>query len=161
MSQAPLADDAARMVGTGMNFDTDTYRTLFNGFLKDPTQLAISNEKALLEMSNEELTAWINKLEDFVRIAKVAKQAAHVTLEDRRLQMTEEQRAEQRRLDLKYKPATVASAPKKERKSSGKAKLTAEQKMINATIDLLGCDKLKAIAWLKAKSKIPVDYPED
>jgi DNA repair exonuclease SbcCD nuclease subunit len=148
------------MVGTGMNFDTDTYKELFNGFLKDPTQLAISGEKPIVEMSNEELTAWINKLEDFVRIAKVAKQAAHVTLEDRRLQMTEEQRAEQRRLDLKYKPATVKTAPKKERKTSSK-KLSPEQKMISATIDILECDKAKAISWLKAKGKLPADYPEE
>lgn len=150
------------MSGQMQDFDTETYRTLFNGYLKDPTQLAISNEKPIVEMSDEELTAWVFKLEDFIRTAKVAKQAARVTLEDRRLQMTEEQRKKQRMLDLKYKPATVKKeSPKKARGGSSTPKLSIEEKTINAAIDLMGMTREKAIAWCKAKSRIPADYPEE
>jgi hypothetical protein len=151
------ADKAeARKVGIGEVFDTEKYRQLFNGFLKDPTVLNISSEKSVGEMNNEELTAWIYKLDDFVRDAKVAKQAARVTIEDRKLQMTEEQKKKQYELDKKYKPATPkrvsAKAPKAAKGT--KAKLTEEEKRIKACMDLMGFDEAKAIEWLKSKGRL-------
>jgi hypothetical protein len=145
-----------RKAGIGEPFDTEKYRTLFNGFLKDPTVLNISSEKSVAEMSNEELTAWIYHLDEFVRDAKVAKQAARVTLEDRRLQMTEEQKKIQYELDKKYKPATPARASAKapKAKKGTKEKLTEEQKRIKACMDLMGFDEAKAIEWLKSKGRL-------
>jgi hypothetical protein len=145
-----------RMVGASGEFDTETYKQLFNGFLVDPTILNISSEKAISQMDNEELTAWIYKLEDFVRTAKVAKQAARVTIEDRKLQMTEEQKKKQRELDNKYKPATPSKAKASKTKAAKgtKAKLTEEEKRIRACMDLLTLSETDAIAWLKSKGRL-------
>ncbi|MHA2303406.1 MAG: hypothetical protein ACXACD_20900 [Candidatus Thorarchaeota archaeon] len=157
LKQGPEPDKAeARKVGIGEPFDTEKYRQLFNGFLKDPTVLNISSEKSVAEMDNEELTAWIYHLDEFVRDAKVAKQAARVTLEDRRLQMTEEQKKIQYELDKKYKPATPArvSAKAPKAKKGTKEKLTEEQKRIKAAMDLMGLSEEKAIEWLKAKGRL-------
>ena len=146
----------ARKVGIKEPFDTEKYRILFNGFLKDPTILNISSEKSVNEMDNEELTSWIYKLDDFVRDAKVAKQAARVTIEDRKLQMTEQQKKKQLELDRKYKPPTPARASAKppKAKKGTKEHLTEEQKRIRAAMDLLGFEESKAIEWLKEKGRL-------
>ena len=145
-----------RKHGVDGNFDTETYRQLFNGFLKDPTILNIASEKSISEMDNEELTAWIFRLEDFVREAKVAKQAARITIEDRKLVMTEAQKKAQYELDKKYKPAAPvkATSTKTTAKKGTKAKLTEEQKRIKAAMDLLSMSEEKAIEWLKAKGRL-------
>ena len=145
-----------RKLGIGETFDTKLYEELFIGFSKDPTVLNISSEKSVSQMDNEELTAWIYKLDDFVRVAKVAKQAARVTIEDRKLQMTEEQKKKQAALDRQYKPATPkrASAKAPAAKKGTKAKLTEEEKRIKAVMDLLNLDELKAIEWLKSKGRL-------
>jgi hypothetical protein len=157
----PFCESAAKAEGarkhdSSGNFDTETYRMLFNGFLKSPTELNISSEKSIGEMDNEELTSWIYKLEDFVREAKVAKQAARVTIEDRKLQMTEEQRKKQREIDNKYKPAAPvrATSSKTKAKKGTKAKLTEEEKRIKACMDLMGKSEADAIAWLKEKGRL-------
>lgn len=155
VEQTPETDPSnVRKYGVGGQFDTETYRILFNGFLKDPTELNISCEKSVAQMNDEELTSWIYKLEEFVKVAKVAKQAARVTIEDRKLQMTEKQKATQLELDRKYKPATPKKAAPTKAKGASKAKLTEEQKKIKAAMDLLSLDEAGAILWLKAKGRL-------
>ena len=148
--------EARKAAITSKPFDTEQYNQLFCGFSKDPTVLNISSEKSVSEMTNEELTAWIYKLDDFCRDAKVAKQAARITIEDRKLQMTEEQKKKQRELDKKYQPATPkrASAKAPAAKKGTKAKLTEEEKRIKACMDLMGYDEAKAIEWLKSKGRL-------
>ena len=161
MADEKAKDDAGGIVehrkyGVDGEFDTETYRVLFNGFLKDPTVLNISSDKPIGEMDDEQLTAWIYKLEEFTRTAKVAKQAARVTIEDRKLQMTDSQKKIQYELDKKYKPVTRVKAvsTKGKAKKGTAAKLTEEQKRIKAAMDLLSLDEEKAIEWLKAKGRI-------
>jgi hypothetical protein len=143
-----------RKYGAGGQFDTETYRILFNGFLRDPTELNISCEHSVSEMDNEELTAWIARLEEFVKVAKVAKQAARVTIEDRKLQMTEEQKKKQLELDRKYKPAVAIKAVKTKSGKTPKAKISHEEKLIKTAMDMMSFDETAAIAWLKEKGRL-------
>ena len=153
---APEEPDRAniRKYGVDGEFDTETYRQLFNGFLIDPTILNISTKKPISQMDNEELTAWIYKLDEFTRTAKVAKQAARVTIEDRKLQMTEDQKKKQYELDKKYKPQAPARASKTTKSKTPKSKMTEEEKRIKACMDLMGKNETDAIAWLKEKGRL-------
>ncbi len=144
-----------RKQAVSISFDNDLYRELFNGYVKDPQKLAISADKPVGEMSGEEITDWFYKLEEFVRYARVAKQVTRITIEDRLLQATDDQKKKQRELDRLYKPVeqVKVKAPGKSAKSSSK-KLTDEEKKIKAAMDLLGMNEEKAIEWLKSKGRL-------
>lgn len=145
-----LDDKDVKFITDKANFDEQTYKDLFNGFQLKRTELSISNEKALLEMSDTELLDWVHKMEDFVRLAKVASVSARVRLEDRKLQLSEQQREALAKLDRQYKPKTVKEKPAKEKKEKEPSwkPVTPYEKKVAAAMKILGMTKEAAMAWV-------------
>jgi len=153
----PLNDSEIKFLGDTQNFDEKTFKELFNDFQIKSIELSIDSPKALLEMSDEELLDWVHKLDDFVRVVKVAATSSRVKLEDRKLQLSQEQRAALDKLDRAYKPKTVKIVKeKKEAKERAKEydwATTPELKRVAAVMKLLGLTREDAEAWIKEQKK--------
>lgn len=142
---------------TKQGYEDSTFKELFNAFQLKPIDLTIKSEKALMEMSDEELLAWVHKMDDFIRVTKVASTSARVRLEDRKLQLTNEQREALAKLDRAYKPrvAKVERVKKEKVEVEGAWRpVTAEEKKVAAAMKILGMSKEDAEAWVAAQSGV-------
>ena len=151
----PLNDNNVKFISDRQNFDENTYKTLFNDFQLKGVKLEIDSTKALVEMSDEELLAWVHLMDDFVRVAKVASTSSRVRLEDRKLQLTLEQRAAIEKLDRQYKPKTVRIA-KEKKEAKPKADEwanTPELKRVAATMRILQMTREEAEQWIADQKK--------
>jgi hypothetical protein len=153
----PLNDDNVKFITDRQNFDESTYKTLFNDFQLKGVDLKITSPKALVEMTDEELLAWVHLMDDFVRIAKVASTSSRVRLEDRKLQLTLEQRQAIEKLDRQYKPKTVKAEKEKKEKVVKEAKDawadTPELKRVAATMKILDMTREEAETWIADQKK--------
>ncbi len=150
----PLSAEDVKFISDRQNFDEQTYMELFNGFVLKPTDLSLKSEKALVEMTDVELLDWVHKMDDFVRLAKVAATSARVRLEDRKLQLTEKQREEMAKLDRQYKPKTVKERAPREAKTKEPAwkPVTEAEKKVAAAMKILGMTKEAAEVWVAAQT---------
>jgi hypothetical protein len=151
-----LSDFEVKFISDKQNFDEQTYKELFNNFQLKPTQIGIDSVKSLTEMNDEELLDWVHKMDDFVRLAKVASTSARVRLEDRKLTLTIEQRAAIEKLDRAYKPKTVRAEAKEKKEAKVKVDdwaTTPELKRIAATMKILGMSREEATTWIEDQKK--------
>lgn len=154
-----------RLSGSSPTFDDETYRKLFNGFVVDPTSLQVTSDKPVVQMTDEELMIWIHKLDDFIRVTKLAQQASRVNLEDRKLKYTTEQREALERLDRKYKPATLDESKlrkiKQAKVKEPELKPKNEwEKRVFAAMKILEMTREAAEVWVTAQGiKEPVPEP--
>ena len=153
-----LNDFDVRFITDKQNFDEQTYKELFNDFQLKGIKLEIAAPKALVEMTDEELLDWVHKMDDFVRLAKVASTSSRVRLEDRKLTLSIEQRAAMEKLDRAYKPKTVKVVKEKAEKKEAKIKVddwatTPELKRVAATMKILSMTREEATQWIADQKK--------
>ncbi len=135
-----------RLSGDSSELSEEEYKKVYCRAVNDGDKLDFYL-KAIKDQTPEELVDTIGQLSQFMLRVKVVKQAAKITLEDRKITLSTEQRELLRLRDQQYKPKKVEE--KKEtsrapRRKSGTAKSEdAAQMMAN----LLGIplDKAKAM----------------
>jgi hypothetical protein len=145
-----LNEDDAKFLTDRQNFDEKTYIELFNAFQLKPTNLDIQNVKSIIEMDDKELLDWVHKLDDFVRIVKVASTSARVALENRKLQLSIEQREALAKLDRQYRPKTVKPENVRKAKTTEPKwiPVTANDKKVAAAMKILRMSKEDAEKWV-------------
>ncbi len=136
--------------GSEATLGEEAYRKVFNGSILEGVDL-VQKTKAIKEMTDEELTAFIYEMEDFVRRSRIVAQAARINLEDRKLRYTEEQLKALRELDKVYKPKPISTSDEGKRERKAAPPKDPFEKKLAALIDIMGMTADQAVEYLAAK----------
>jgi len=137
-----MSDTDVKVSGMEPELSTEEYMVIFNRVVNEGEELGY-HLPAVKDLSPEELVDHVNLLAKFATRIRVAKQAAKITLEQKRINLNKEQRDALKLRDMQYKPKPVpkeGEEPRKPRKA-GTAK---PQDAVEMMMSVLGISREKA-----------------
>lgn len=135
-------DPPPKVSGDSPDLSTEEYVKVFNKIVNEGEELGY-HLPAVKDLTPEELVDHINLLSKFATRVRVAKQAAKVTLEAKRIHLSKEEKEALKIRDMQYKPAkqVTESTAKKPRRASGTAKY---EDAIDGMMKLMGLTREQA-----------------
>jgi len=135
-------ESEVRLSGAEPDLSTEEYMTIFNRMVNDGEELGY-HLPAVKDMTPEELVDHVNLLSRFSSRIRIAKQAAKVTLEAKRIHLDGKQREALKLRDMQYKPKPAPSpdSSKTPRRKAGTAKTI---DAIEGIMRLMGCTREQA-----------------
>lgn len=111
--------DGLRMSGVDTDLTEEEYKNIFTRFVKEGGEVAY-HFKSIAEMTAEEIVDHMEFLRQASMRIKISSQAAKVTLESKKIHLSQEEREALRLRDLAYKPKKQDSPekPKRAKKAS-------------------------------------------
>jgi len=137
-----------RLSGAEPDLSTEEYMSIFNRMVNDGEELGY-HLPAVKEMTPEELVDHVNLLSRFSTRIRIAKQAAKITLEAKRIHLDGQQREALKLRDMQYKPKPAATTSSSPRRKAGTAKV---EDAVEGIMRLMGCTREQAEKRL-AKAK--------
>jgi hypothetical protein len=150
ITEANMPDDV-KMSGAEPELTEEEYAALFNRSVREGMEMTYTLP-ATKDLSPEALVDHVNLLSAFALRVRIAKQAAKVTLEQKRIHLDKEQREALRLRDMQYKPVVRPkedddSKVTKPRRAAGTAK---KDDAITQIMKLMGMSRDAAEKFLAA-----------